>query len=186
MATTTSAFLLSGLRSPRPRARVAPLSAVPWVPPPHPPQLLSLGYKAFSLVPHPSALLHPLSSPPGFSEPRGSGGSGDAMGTRPNSLSSAVTWGDKRRGGSGRRGLAGSAGPAAFISLGLRPPSSPLFSPPPGGWEGTGRDAGSREGGEGSTEPVTCLAAVWTSRGLAPKRAGKVKKAASQATAVRF
>lgn len=136
MATTTSAFLLSGLRSPRPRAGMAPLSAVPWVP--WLPQLLRLSFKAFDLVSHPSALLGPLSSPPGFSEPRGSGGSGDAMGTRPNSLSSAVTWGDKQRGVSGRQGLAGSAGPAAFISLGLRPPSSPLFSPPPWGLGGDG------------------------------------------------
>lgn len=82
------------------------------------------------------------------------------MGTRPNSLSGAITWSDRQRGGSKRRGLAGSAGPAAFISLGLRPPSSPLFSPPPWGLEGEGagrwQSGGWRRGQYGACDKPDC------------------------------
>lgn len=89
------------------------------------------------------------------------------MGTRPDSLSSAVTWGDRRRGGSGRRGLAGSAGPAAFISLGLPPPSSPLFSPPPWGLggDGAGRwQSGGWRGQYGACDKSGCCLDKWGTR----------------------
>lgn len=101
-------------------------------------------------MPHPRALLHPLSSLPGFTEPRVSGGPGDAVGTHPNSLSVGARGRHSQVGAAGSagdlsgQGLAGSPSPAAFISLGLL---TPLL---PGAWEGTGRDADNPEGGEGS------------------------------------
>lgn len=74
-------------------------------------------------------------------------GSEGGWGRAPNSLAvelvvGAVTWGGGQRRGSGRRGLAGSAGPAAFIKTSLpEPPSSLPLSPPPSGigrgWGGT-------------------------------------------------
>lgn len=82
---------------------------------------------------------------------------------------------------------AGSGGERGSSSLYKPGPSDP----PPrccsplllGGWEGTGRDARGRAGGEGSPESVTSPAAVWTSGGLAPKRN---EKSAGQDAAVKF
>lgn len=145
MTTTTRAFLLSCLRSPRPRAGVARQTAVSWVPGlSRLPQVLNLSHQALGLVSHPNALLHLLSSPPGFCGPCGSGGSRGTIGTLPNSLSVGT---GGRRDHTGQRTMqgiraAGSGGQRGFCSLykpgASRPPSSLLFSPPPWGLGGDG------------------------------------------------
>lgn len=173
MATTTlCTFLLSGLRSPRPRAGVARLTAIPWVPRlPRLPQVLNLSHQAFSLVPH--SQRSPSSALPSIwvlwaTRRRRVWGT---MGMRPNSLS--VEPGG-RRGHAGWQAVqgiraAGSGGQRGSSSLYKPGPPDPpplCCSPLPlRGWEGTGRDADSPEDGEGSTEPVTSPAAVWTSGG---------------------
>lgn len=84
------------------------------------------------------------------------------MGTRPNSLRwswevrgevDAVTWDGGQSWRSRRQGLAGSAVPAVFIKPGLSDPPLPALLSSLEGWEGMGRDAGSRDGGDGCTEP---------------------------------
>lgn len=64
-----------------------------------------------------------------------------------------VTWGGGQSWRFRRQGLAGSAVPAAFIKPGLSDPPLPALLSSLEGWEGMGRDAGSRDGGDGCTEP---------------------------------
>lgn len=182
MGTAARAFLGGGLRSPRPRAGGAkgescrPDLRLPGLPAPPGPKYLSSG---FCLVPPVSAPSFRGSLPhPGLSRPRGRARVWGWMGTRPNSLRGGA---GGRRGHVGRRAkqgiqAAGSGGQRCSSRLYKDgPPRPPLLSPtlPSSlrGWEGMGRDAGSREGGEGCIRsPVTSLAVVKTSGGLKPGR----------------
>ena len=139
MGTTARAFLGGGLRSPRPRAGGGEGAAGPtsgsWAS--QLPRVLNPRHR-FCLVPPisaPSFMRSPLH--PGFSVPRarrGSrGGWGRALTHSEVALGvGAVTWGGGQSRGSGRRGLAGSAVPAALIKPGLSDPPplsrSPLLS----------------------------------------------------------
>lgn len=98
----------------------------------------------------------------------------------------AVTPGGRQCRGSGRRGLADSAGPAVFISLGLPTPLLAALLPSSLG-AGRGRGGTLAAGRVERAVPSLSQARLLSGQvgGLASKRARKVQTAACRATAVK-
>lgn len=178
MGTAARAFLGGGSPSPRPLAEGVtaarqPDLGLPGLPAPPGPKSLPPG---FGLVPphqRPSWDLFPTSGSVDHAAPRGPGVDGDAPQLTAAELGvGAVTRGGGLRRGSGRRGLAGSAVPAAFITPGLSDPPPRSRSPllPRGVGRGRGGTPAVGRVERAARSPVTGPAAVKTSGGPTPGR----------------